>query len=135
MSNIFTVSGEECFVYLAQAGDAISTLIKDEKVMDVLRAISAIDRKGRTVAHIFGEVVQMASPVVSAHTDECWKLAAALLTKTEAEVRQQPLFATMKELREVFEELDAFIKEVSVEDKKPGDAPKKEAGKHAKRKV
>lgn len=96
--------GDEAALVLCDLIEPASRILEDAKTADAFIALASLaERKMPPIAMTMAAVMAL-RPVVKAHGDDLFEIAAALIGKELAEVKKQPLLKTVQEVRAVWTE-------------------------------
>lgn len=96
--------GDEAALVLCDLIEPATRILEDAKTADAFTAIAGLaERKMPPIAMTMAAVMAL-RPIVKAHGDDLFAIAAVLIGKELDEVRKQPLLKTVQEVRAVWTE-------------------------------
>lgn len=96
--------GDDAARVLCDLIEPASRILEDSKTADAFTALASLaERKMPPIAMTMAAVMAL-RPIVKAHGEDLFEIAAALIGKELAEVKKQPLLKTVQEVRAVWTE-------------------------------
>lgn len=105
-----TMRGDAALVMLCDLIAPATRIIEDAVTAEALRKISAIDGRKMPPALQYAAIAIAVEPVLRAHSEDIFAIAAALIGKDSKTTKAQPLMQTVQEVKAVWdEELRGFF--------------------------